>query len=150
MFKATGSGTCSSPRRPAGGGARQALGSSSFPAPGGAPRNAAGLRCGGAARVPSRPVRAARSGLPARARRPAGGRTPGVGAAGTEASEPRPGTWRHTRPSPSPGAEGVGTGAGAAARATGPEVLSFRVRGTLVGQRPDTHTCPVGGWLRAT
>jgi hypothetical protein len=46
---------CSSPQRPAEGGGRPALGGS-FSCPGGAPRNAAGLRCGGAARVLSCPV----------------------------------------------------------------------------------------------
>lgn len=98
------------------------------PARGGAPRNAAGLRCGGAARVPSRPVRAALSGLPAPARRPAGGRTPGVGAAGTEASEPRPGSWRHTWPRPPARRRGGGPwrwpGCG------DPQALSSRVSGS--------------------
>lgn len=68
-------GTCSSSRRPAGGGARPVLGGSSSPSPatpGEAPGNAARLRCGGAARVPSHPVRAALSGLPAQACRAGG------------------------------------------------------------------------------
>lgn len=98
------------------------------PARGGAPRNAAGLRCGGAARVPSRPVRAALSGLPVPARRPAGWRTPSLGTAGTEASEPRPGTWRHTWPRPPSGRRGVGPwrwpGCG------DPQALSSRVSGS--------------------
>ena len=50
--------TCIRLRRPAWGGASPALGGPSSAALGWAPRNAAGLRCGGAARVPSRPVRA--------------------------------------------------------------------------------------------
>lgn len=141
LFKATGSGACSSPRRPAGGGARQALGSSSCPAHGGAPRNAAGLRCGGAARVPSRPVRSGRPGavsLPGHAGPRAGGHQ--VSALREQRlPSPAPGPGATPGPAPVRAPRGWALALGLLLGPRGPEVLSFRVRGTLVGQRPDTR-----------
>lgn len=86
----------------------------------------------------SRPVQSGRPGaasLPGHAGPRAGGHQ--VLALREEASEPRPGSWRHTRPSPRLGAVGVGTGT--AAWDTGPEFLSFGVQGTLHRQQYDTH-----------
>lgn len=120
---------------------------------------AAGLSCGGASSVLSGPVpfRPVPSGRPRAAFLPghvglrAGGRTPGVGAAGTEASEPRPGIWRPTLPTPRRAPEG-GRGAGVWSgreppRETGPKCLGLGFgdpprAGTQGSVR---HTCPVGG-----
>ena len=112
------------------------LGSSTTPIPGGAPGNAVGLRCGGAARVPSGRVWAAWSSLPAGARQPAGGRAPGVWVAGTEASEPRPGDLAPHLAPPLVGRCWVGHG------------ISVSGPGDPRGGSSVTHTCPVVGWLR--
>lgn len=102
--------------------------------------------CGGAQMWRRRP-RPVRPDLGGPKRPPCLG-TPARGrcrATGTDTSEPRPGTWRHTQPKPGP--EAVGVGAAAAARDSGPEFLSSGSRGPSAGSDM-THTCPAGGWLR--